>query len=101
VVFQKLQSSTAEKIESALQSHLAGIHFSIAKTAVNAVLDAYYIRFLIWNLKLILKGKILDKSQNEIESYLNSTGIWHAFCYTGSFRQSLKVAFENNVLIYI
>lgn len=62
---------TAEKIESALRNHLADIHFSIAKTAGNPVLDAYYTRFLIWNLKLILKGKILNKSQSEIEPYLN------------------------------
>ena len=62
---------TAEKIESTLRSHLADIHFSIAKTAGNPVLDAYYSRFLVWNLKLILKGKILNKSQNEIEPYLN------------------------------
>lgn len=62
---------TAEKIESALRGHLADIHFTIAKTAGSAVLDAYYIKFLIWNLKLILKGKILNKSQNEIEPYLN------------------------------
>ena len=62
---------TAEKIESALRGHLADIHFTIAKTAGSAVLDAYYTRFLIWNLKLILKGKILNKSQNEIEPYLN------------------------------
>jgi len=62
---------TAEKIESALRNHLADIHFTIAKTAGNPVLDAYYTRFLIWNLKLILKGKILNKSQSEIEPYLN------------------------------
>jgi len=62
---------TAEKIESTLRSHLADIHFSIAKTAGNPVLDAYYTRFLVWNLKLILKGKILNKNQSEIEPYLN------------------------------
>jgi len=57
---------TAEKIESALRSHLADIHFSIAKTAGNAVLDACYTKFLIWNLKLILRGKLLSKNQNKI-----------------------------------
>lgn len=62
---------TAEKIESALRSHLADVHFSIAKTAGNEVLDAYYIRFLIWNLKLILKAKVLGKTQEEIEPHLN------------------------------
>lgn len=62
---------TAEKIEMALRSHLADIHFSIAKTASSKVLDAYYLKFLIWNLKQILKGKILGKSQEEIEPHIN------------------------------
>lgn len=62
---------SVEKIESALRSHLADIHFSIASTANSPVLDAYYIRFLIWNLKLILKGKVLGKTQAEIEPHLN------------------------------
>ncbi len=63
---------TAGKIESALRSNLADIHYSIAKTAGNSdILDAYYLKFLISNLKLILKGKALGKSQEEIEPHLN------------------------------
>jgi V/A-type H+-transporting ATPase subunit C len=63
---------TAEKIESELRSHLADIHYSIAKTGGGSkVLDAYYIKFILWNLKLILKGKVLGKSQEEIEPHLN------------------------------
>ncbi|HWP78735.1 MAG TPA: V-type ATPase subunit [Candidatus Nitrosotenuis sp.] len=63
---------TAAKIESALRSELADIHYSIAKTAGrSAVLDAYYLRFIISNLKLILKGKALNRSQEEIEQHLN------------------------------
>jgi len=62
---------TAEKIESALRSHLADIHHSIAKTGGLKVLDAYYQKFIIWNLKQILKGKILGKSQESIEAHLN------------------------------
>ncbi len=62
---------TAEKIESSLRNNLADVHFSIAKTAGSKVLDAYYIKFLIWNLKLILKGKVLGKTQEEIESHIN------------------------------
>ena len=57
---------TVEKIESSLRSHLADIHFSIVKTARNAVSDACYTKFLICNLKLILKGKLLSKNQNEV-----------------------------------
>lgn len=63
---------TAEKIESALRSHLADIHYSIAKTAASStVLDAYFLKFMTWNLKLILKGKVLKKTQEEIEPHIN------------------------------
>jgi V/A-type H+-transporting ATPase subunit C len=63
---------TAAKIESALRSKLADIYYSIGKTAGRSdVLDAYYLKFIITNLKQILKGKALGKSQEEIEPHLN------------------------------
>ncbi len=63
---------TSIGIESALRSRLADIHYSIAKTSGNSgVLDAYYMKFIISNLKLILKGKVLGKSQEEIETHVN------------------------------
>lgn len=63
---------TAANVESALRSELADIHYSIAKTAGQSdILDAYYLKFLISNLKLILKGKALGKPQEEIEPHLN------------------------------
>jgi V/A-type H+-transporting ATPase subunit C len=63
---------TSQKIESTLRSHLADVHFSIAKTSGNSgVLDAYYMKFIISNLKSILKGKVLGKSQEEIETHIN------------------------------
>ena len=62
---------TSEKLETALRSHLADVHFSIAKTAGDKVLDAYYLKFIIWNLKIILKGKILGKTQEDLESKIN------------------------------
>lgn len=63
---------TAGKIESALRSELAEIHYSIANTAGKSdILDAYYLKFLITNLKVILKGKALGKSQEEMEPHLN------------------------------
>lgn len=69
----KLQKPlTAGKIESALRSKLADIHYSIARTAGQSdVLDAYYLKFIISDLKLVLKGKALGKSQEEIEPHLN------------------------------
>ena len=63
---------TSQKIESALRSQLADIHYSIAKTSGNSgVLDAYYMKFIVSNLKLILKGKVLGKSQEELETHIN------------------------------
>ena len=63
---------TSQGIENALRGHLADIHYSIAKTAGESkVLDAYFSKFLISNLKQILKGKVLGKSQEEIEIHIN------------------------------
>ena len=69
----KLQKPlTAGKIESALRNKLADIHYSIARTAGQSdVLDAYYLKFIMSDLKLVLKGKALGKSQEEIEPHLN------------------------------
>ena len=63
---------TSEKIESALRSQLADIHYSISKSGGGSkVLEAFFLKFIITNLKLILKGRVLGKSQEEIESRLN------------------------------
>ncbi len=63
---------TSQRIESGLRGHLAGVHYSIAKTAGDsAILDAYYMKFIVSNLKQILKGKVLGKSQEEIETHIN------------------------------
>ena len=64
---------SSQRIEMALRGHLADIQYTMSRTAADesAVLDAYYIRHMISNLKLILKGKALGKSQEEIEPHLN------------------------------
>ena len=63
---------TSHGIESALRCHLAKTHYNIAKTAGESrILDAYYLKFIISNLKQILKGKVLGKSQEQIENYIN------------------------------
>lgn len=64
---------TAEKIESALRSHLADMHYSLTKAmgGGSKILNAYYLKFLIWNLKLIFKGKVLGRAYEEIEPYVN------------------------------
>ena len=63
---------TSAAIESALRSRLADTHHAIARTTGGAdVLDVYYLKFLIWNLKIILKGKALGRGQDETEPHLN------------------------------
>ncbi|NIP62249.1 MAG: ATPase [Nitrosopumilaceae archaeon] len=63
---------TSGDIESALRSHLADVHYSIAKTVGDSdILNAYFSKFMISNLKQILKGKVLGKSQEEIEKHVN------------------------------
>lgn len=63
---------TSHGIESAVRGHLAGIHHAIALTAGGVkLLDAYYLRFTVSNLKHILKGKALGRSQEEIEAHVN------------------------------
>jgi len=65
---------TSHGIEAAFRGHLAETHHSIAKTAGGSgsrLLDAYYMKFIITNLKIILKGKVLGKTQEEIETHLN------------------------------
>ncbi len=62
---------TSHSIENGLRSHLADVHYSISKTAGTGILDAYYLKFIISNLKQILKGKVLGKSQEEIETHIN------------------------------
>ena len=63
---------TAEKLEMALKTYLADEQFKIAKASGNSkILDSFFQKFIISNLKLILKGKILGKSQEEISVYFN------------------------------
>jgi len=63
---------TAEKLEMALRTNLAEEQYNIAKASGNSkILDSFFQKFIITNLKLILKGKILGKSQDEISAYFN------------------------------
>jgi len=64
---------TAGGIEAALGASLAESHHSMARAAGDrgGVLDAYYRRLVVWNLKVVLKGKALGKPQEEIERHVN------------------------------
>ncbi len=59
-------------VESALRSRQADLHFQMLSSIGNSeILMAYFMKFIIWNLKIILKGKVLEKPQEEIQKYVN------------------------------
>ncbi|MBM2852988.1 MAG: ATPase [Candidatus Nitrosotenuis sp.] len=63
---------SAAKIELALRERQAEMHYKMVKASGSSnVLFAYYLRFILQNLKIILKGKILGRGQTEIESSVN------------------------------
>lgn len=63
---------SSAKIEMALKERQADLHFKMIHAAGDPnVLSAYYLRFILQNLKIILKGKILGRGQAEIESAVN------------------------------
>jgi len=69
----KLQKPyTAEGVENALREELVNFHASMANISGGSdVINAYFIRYIIWNLKLILKGKALGKPYEEILPHVN------------------------------
>ncbi|MGH9876113.1 MAG: V0D/AC39 family V-type ATPase subunit [Nitrososphaerales archaeon] len=69
----KLQKPyTAEGVENALREDLVNFHASMANISGGSdVVNAHFIRYIIWNLKLILKGKALGKLYEEILPHVN------------------------------
>ncbi|MEM3117252.1 MAG: V-type ATPase subunit [Nitrososphaerales archaeon] len=69
----KLQKPyTAEAIENALREDLVNFHASMSNIAGGSdVLNAYFVRYIIWNLKLILKGKASGRTYEEILPHVN------------------------------
>jgi V/A-type H+-transporting ATPase subunit C len=63
---------SAQKIELALRDRQADLHHTMIQASGGSnLLFAYYLKFVLRNLKLILKGKILGRPQEEIESSLS------------------------------
>jgi V/A-type H+/Na+-transporting ATPase subunit C len=63
---------TAEKVESALREHLVNQHAKIVNVANgSAILSAYFVRYITWNLKIILKGKAMGKTYEELLPKVN------------------------------
>jgi V/A-type H+-transporting ATPase subunit C len=63
---------TAEKIEGALRENLVNNHVKMVSIAGGSgVLNAYFVKYITWNLKQILKGKALGKSYEELVPKIN------------------------------
>ncbi|HXG06749.1 MAG TPA: V-type ATPase subunit [Nitrososphaera sp.] len=63
---------TAEKVESALREHLVNQHAKIVNIANgSAILSSYFVRYITWNLKIILKGKALGRTYEELLPKVN------------------------------
>lgn len=63
---------SAQKIELALRDRQAELHQIMMQVCGGSnVMFAYYLKFILRNLKIILKGKILGRPQNEIEASLS------------------------------
>lgn len=63
---------TAEKIEGALREYLVNIHAKmVSVTGGSSILSAYFLKYIIWNLKIVLKGKALGKSYEELVPKVN------------------------------
>lgn len=60
---------STQKIELALRDRQADLHYMMMQASGGSnVMFAYYLRFILRNLKIILKGKILGRPQSEIET---------------------------------
>jgi V/A-type H+-transporting ATPase subunit C len=72
-VVSKVQKPySAQKIELALKDRQADLHHMMIQAVGGSnLLFAYYLKFVLRNLKVILKGKILGRTQEEIETSLS------------------------------
>ena len=63
---------TAEKIEGALREYQVNLHSKmLSVTGGSSILSAYFLKYVIWNLKIVLKGKALGKSYEELVPKVN------------------------------
>ena len=63
---------TAERIEGALREYLVNTHAKMVNVTGGAgIINAYFVKYLTWNLKTVLKGKALGKSYDELVPRIN------------------------------
>ena len=72
VVSRVEDPSNATKLELAFREHLASIHYSlIGAVPKPGLVEAYYLKYIVANLKIILKGKAVGKSYEELSRYVH------------------------------
>jgi V/A-type H+-transporting ATPase subunit C len=63
---------TAEKVEGALREYLVNMHAKMVTTAGGStILNAYFVKYITMNLKLVLKGKALGRTYEELLPKIN------------------------------
>ena len=63
---------TAEKVEGALREYLVNMHAKMVTTAGGStILNAYFVKYITANLKLVLKGKALGRTYEELLPKIN------------------------------
>ena len=63
---------SAEKVESALREYLVNMHAKMVNIAGGSgILNAYFVKYITMNLKLVLKGKALGKTYEELLPKIN------------------------------
>ena len=72
-VLAKLTSpSSAEKVEGALREYLVNQHAKMVNiSGGSGILNAYFVKYIIMNLKMVLKGKALGKTYEELLPKIN------------------------------
>ena len=62
----------AYKIELAAKEHVSTLHYDFMKVyASTGILAAYFMKYVVGDLKTILKGKAIGRSYEEIQQYLD------------------------------
>jgi V/A-type H+-transporting ATPase subunit C len=63
---------TAEKVEGALREYLVNMHAKMVNIAGGSgILNAYFVKYITMNLKMVLKGKALGKTYEELLPKIN------------------------------
>jgi V/A-type H+/Na+-transporting ATPase subunit C len=63
---------TAEKVEGALREYLVNMHAKMVNIAGGSgILNAYFVKYITMNLKLVLKGKALGRTYEELLPKIN------------------------------